>query len=74
MIKTTTKTGQYMTLQYAAPEQIDKKKFGEVDWRTDIWQMANRMPTVRNAHRKTTIPGRKPTRTSNKNNSRKPEI
>jgi len=39
MIKTTTKTGQYMTMQYAAPEQIDKKKFGEIDWRTDIWQI-----------------------------------
>ena len=24
---------------YAAPEQIDKKNFGNVDWRTDIWQI-----------------------------------
>jgi len=26
------------TLSYAAPEQIDQKRFGRIDWRTDIYQ------------------------------------
>ena len=35
-----TKTvGTKGTLLYSAPEQISKKKFGDVDWRTDVFQL-----------------------------------
>ncbi len=27
------------TYHYMAPEQVAKKKYGQTDWRTDIWQM-----------------------------------
>ena len=36
-----TKTvGAKGTLAYSAPEQVSRKKFGEVDWSTDIFQIA----------------------------------
>ena len=38
LLKTTVHSGYSGTLAYSAPEQLDPDKFGEVDWRTDIWQ------------------------------------
>jgi len=38
--ESTTRTmGTKGTLSYSSPEQISKKKFGAVDWQTDIFQM-----------------------------------
>jgi serine/threonine-protein kinase len=38
--ESTTKTvGAKGTLAYSAPEQISKKKYGSVDWSTDIFQI-----------------------------------
>ena len=38
---TTTSTKVFKgTLAYAAPEQIDPKNYGEIDWRTDIYQLS----------------------------------
>ncbi|RLI44066.1 hypothetical protein DRO69_08210 [Candidatus Bathyarchaeota archaeon] len=39
LLRTTTKTGYTGTPMYSAPEQLDPKEYGEVDWRTDIWQI-----------------------------------
>ncbi|OYT25981.1 MAG: hypothetical protein B6U95_08155, partial [Thermofilum sp. ex4484_82] len=39
LLKTTTKTGYAGTPIYSAPEQLNPKEYGEVDWRTDIWQI-----------------------------------
>ena len=36
---TTMSTGTKGTLAYSAPEQISPKKFGRVDWNTDIFQL-----------------------------------
>jgi len=38
LLDVTTKTSYTGTPLYSAPEQLDPDKFGEVDWRTDIWQ------------------------------------
>ena len=39
LLKATTRTGYTGTPLYSAPEQLDPDTFGEVDWRTDIWQL-----------------------------------
>jgi len=32
-------SGTKGTLKYSAPEQISRKKFGKIDWQTDVFQM-----------------------------------
>ncbi|MEQ9715390.1 MAG: serine/threonine-protein kinase [Candidatus Asgardarchaeum sp.] len=38
LLRTSTKIGYVGTPMYSAPEQIDPETYGEIDWRTDIWQ------------------------------------
>ena len=38
LLETATRSGYSGTLAYSAPEQLNPDEFGEVDWRTDIWQ------------------------------------
>ena len=39
LLKASTGSGYSGTPLYSAPEQLDPDSFGEVDWRTDIWQL-----------------------------------
>jgi len=38
LLRTSTRSGYTGTPLYSAPEQLDPESFGNVDWRTDIWQ------------------------------------
>ena len=38
LLKTSTRSDYVGTPLYSAPEQLDPETYGEIDWRTDIWQ------------------------------------